>query len=374
MAHFDVNQIRYFHKLLVPNADFDSAFTFYYDETNNIRKFYVKERDFNSSFKSNFVLGGVVYHESKPDISKLFSSLNLQRSIQEVKLKYLAKGDFLSCLKSQKLNYFLIYLLENNIYIHYSNINLLYYSMVDIVDSALVNSEAATQLGLDFSNFLKDNLYKLAKLEIDSVVNLFYSFEYPNIKKESVLPFIDALLDLFEDYEDTIEFHIGLTSLKQILKESKKEESLPFIMDEEDYILLKNFSDFYSRPIYLFKNSTHIFDKEDSIESLLSKFVFKDGDKVLQSYSFENSKDNLYIQASDIFIGLVGKFSFFINTNSPADIESSIQNLSTYQLETLDIYLDLIKKSESKNFAFLHSIDSFEEKSKLKLLSQMRNK
>lgn len=374
MAHFDVNQIRDFHKLLVPNADFDSAFTFYYDETNNFRKFYVKERNFNYSFQSNFVLGGVVYHEYQPDISKLFSSLNLQSSIQEVKLKYLAKGDFLSCLKSQKLNYFLKYLLENNIYIHYSNINLLYYSMVDIVDSALVHSEVATQLGLDFSNFLKDSLYKLAKLEIDSVVNLFYSFEYPNIKKESVLHFIDALLDLFEDYEDTIEFHIGLTSLKQILKESKKEESLPFIMDEEDYILLNNFSDFYARPIYLFKNSTHIFDKEDSIEEVLSKFVFKDGDKVLQSYSFENSKDNLYIQASDTFIGLVGKLSFFINTSSLADIESSIQNLSNYQLETLDIYLDLIKKSESKNFAFLHSIDSFEEMSKLKLLSQMRNK
>lgn len=374
MAHFDVNKMRDFQKRLIPNADLDSAFTFYYDETNNIIKFYVKERDFNSSFQSNFVLGGVVYDESKPDIGKLFSSLNLQTSIQEVKLKYLAKGDFLSCLKSQKLNYFLRYLLDNNIYIHYSNINLLYYSIADIVDSALVNSEIATQLGLEFSHLLKNNLYKLAKLEIDSVIDLFYSFEYPNIKKESVIPFIDALTELFEDYEDTIEFHLGLTSLKQILKESKKEESLPFIMDEEDYILLNNFSGFYLRPIYLFKNSTHIFDKEDSIESLLSELVFKDGDDVLKSYSFENSKDNLYIQASDIFIGLVGKLSTFINTNSQADIESSIQNLSIYQLESLDIYLNLIKKSDSKNFALLHSIDSFEEMSKLKLLYQMRNK
>lgn len=286
----------------------------------------------------------------------------------------MAKGDFLPCLKSQKLNYFLRYLLDNNIYIHYSNINLLYFSIADIVDSALSNSKNATQLGLGFSHFLKNNLYKVAKLEIDSVIDLFYSFEYPNIKKESALPFIDALTELFEDYEDTIEFHLGLTSLKQILKESKKEKSLPFIMDEEDYILLNNFSGFYLRPIYTFKNSTHIFDKEDSIEGILSEFVLKDGDNVLQSYTFENSKDNLYIQASDIFIGLVGKMSRFINTSSPADIKSSIQNLNTYQLETLDIYLDLIKKSNSKNFAFLHSIDSFEEMSKLKLLSQMRNK
>ncbi|MEC4817924.1 MAG: hypothetical protein SAK29_32330, partial [Scytonema sp. PMC 1069.18] len=83
----------------MPKADFDSAFTFFYDETNNIRKFYVRESDFNSSFQSNFVLGGIVYDKSKPDIEKLFSELNLERSIKEVKLKHLAKGDFLSCLK-----------------------------------------------------------------------------------------------------------------------------------------------------------------------------------------------------------------------------------------------------------------------------------
>jgi hypothetical protein len=374
MAHFDVNQIREFHKLLIPNADFDSAFTFYYDETNNIRKFYVRETDFNFSFNSNFVLGGLVYEGNRPDIQPLFDGLNLQKNITEVKLKHIAKGEFLDCLKSKKLNIFLRYLLDNDLHIHYSSVNILYWSIVDIVDSAIINSEVAVQLGLEFTNYLKNDLYKLAKLEIDSVVNLFHSFKYPNIKKESILPFIDALTDIFEDYEDTAEFHIGLTSLKQILKESKKRELLPFIMDEDDYILLKNFSDFYTRPIYLFKNSTHIFDKEDSIEEVLSEFVFKDGDKVLQSYSFADSKDNLYIQASDIFIGLVGKLSTFINTSSLADIESSVQNLNNYQLDTLDIYLDLVKKCEVKNFTFLHSIDSFEEMSKLKLLSQMRNK
>ncbi|MBW4603933.1 MAG: hypothetical protein KME29_31305 [Calothrix sp. FI2-JRJ7] len=362
-------------KLLIPNADLDSAFTFYYDETNNIRKFSVREKGFNSPlFESNFVIGGVVIDESKPDIGKLFSGLNLESSIKEVKLKHLAKGDFLSCLNSHKLNCFLRYLLENSFYIHYSNINLLYFSLADIVDSALLNSKTGTQLGLGFPHLLKNCLYKIAKLEIDSVIDLFYKFEYPNIKKCSVIPFIDALTELFEDYEDKPEFHLGLTSLKQILKKSKNKKSLPFIMDEEDYILMENFSGFYLRPLYTFKNSTHIFDKEDSIEDILNKFVIKDGDKVLQSYYFENSKDNLYIQASDIFIGLVGKLSTFINTNSPADIKNSIQNLSTFQSETLNVYFDLVKKAESKNFAFLHSIDSFEEASKLKLIYEMRKK
>ncbi|MEC4880939.1 MAG: hypothetical protein SAL70_06260 [Scytonema sp. PMC 1070.18] len=358
----------------MPKADFDSAFTFFYDETNNIRKFYVRESDFNSSFQSNFVLGGIVYDKSKPDIEKLFSELNLERSIKEVKLKHLAKGDFLSCLKSHKLKYFLRYLLDNNIYIHYSTVNLLYYSIVDIVDSTYVNSKTATELGYEFLLFLKNNLYKLAKLEIDAVVNLFYSFQYPNIKKESVLPFISALTDLFKNYEHTIEFRVGVAALKQILKESEKEKSLPFLMGEEDFVLLKDFSNFYLRPIYLFKNSLHIFDNEDVVKGLLSEFVLYDGEKMLESYSFENSKDNLYIQASDIFVGLIGKLSTFINTHSHADIEGSIKTLSASQLESLDIYLELVEKCNKKNFAFLHSVDSLEEMSKVALLHHVRNR
>jgi len=372
MMHFDINKIRDIYKQLIPIADLESALTFYYDETNNIRKFYINEKGFNYSFQSNFVLGGIVYDVSEPDIEKLFTKLNLQNSTKDVKLKHLAKGDFLSCLKSHKLNYFLRFLLENDIYIHYSTVNLLYFSIVDIVDSALVNSKTAVQLGYEFSWYLKNILYKLTKLEINSVLNLLYRFQYPNIKRESVPSFISTLLELFKKYEYTSEFYIGLAVLKQILKESKKAKSLPFVMDEDDFVLLKDFSGFYLRPIYMFKNSTHIFDKEDSVEDVLSEFTLYDEDKILESYSFEDSKDSLYIQASDIFIGLVGKFSTFINTHSHTDIEISVNNLSQSQLESLDIYLDLIKKSDSKNIAFLLAVDSIEEMSKVAFLYEMR--
>ena len=60
MIDLEVNEMREYFKLLNPDADFDSVYTFYYDETNNIKKFIVKEEDFNYAFHSNFVLGGVV--------------------------------------------------------------------------------------------------------------------------------------------------------------------------------------------------------------------------------------------------------------------------------------------------------------------------
>lgn len=104
--NFDVSDAKRMTKMLAPIADFDSYFTFYYDETNNIRKFYVREIDFNSSFNSNFVLGGLVYEGNQPDIKPLFDKLNLQKNITEVKLKHIAKGEFLDCLKSEKLNTF----------------------------------------------------------------------------------------------------------------------------------------------------------------------------------------------------------------------------------------------------------------------------
>ena len=103
MATFDIGEIRKYTKMLAPWADFDGAYTFYYDETNNIRKFYVRETDFNSAFTDNFVLGGLVHEGPAPDVQPLIDSFKLQKSVKEVKFKHIAKGDFIDCLRSQNL-------------------------------------------------------------------------------------------------------------------------------------------------------------------------------------------------------------------------------------------------------------------------------
>ena len=374
MVELDAGEVRKSIKNLHPTADFDVVFTFYYDETNNIKKFYVNEDNFNYSFASNFVLGGIAIENDIPDLNPLFDGLKLQKTIKEVKLKHIAKGTFLNCLESDKLNFFLKTLLDEDLYVHFSSINLLYYSLVDIVDSAIANSEVSMRLGLDFVLLLKNDLYKLAKLEIESVIELFYAYQYPNIKKESVLHFISDLTLLFEKYINTPEFHFGLESFRQILKQSKEENSLPFIMNGEDFILLKDFSQFYLQPVYLFKNSNHIFDNEAAIAALLNEFEFKDEDQIIKSFSFEDSTGNKFIQVSDVFIGLIGKFSTLINTNSPGEIYEQINNLTSTQGENLDLLIDLIDKSIERNPAFICSVDSFEELGKIELVRELRNK
>jgi len=49
MIDYEISDLRKFTKMVAPTADFDGAYTFYYDETNNIKKFYVRENDFNVS-------------------------------------------------------------------------------------------------------------------------------------------------------------------------------------------------------------------------------------------------------------------------------------------------------------------------------------
>lgn len=264
--------------------------------------------------------------------------------------------------------------MDNDLHIHYSSLNILYWSIADIVDSAIANSEVAMQLGLNFSNHLKNDLYKLAKLEIGLVTELFYNFGYPNLKKESVLKFIEELTSIFDEYIDTQEFHFGLESLRQILKEAKKKNSLPFIMDEEDHILIKDFSQFYLRPIYLFKNSNHIFDNEVTISEIIANYKIIDDSQEIKNYFFVDSQSDLFIQASDIFVGLMGKLSSYINTNTREKIISDFESLSERQLNNVDALINLIDKSNNKNVAFLHSIDSYEELTKMNLIHEIRSR
>ncbi len=374
MSDFEIGEIRKFTKMLAPTADFDAVLSFYYDETNNIRKFYVRETDFNSSFIANFVLGGLVHEGEAPDVTSLIESFKLQKTTKEVKFKHIAKGDFLNCLKSEKLKLFLQFIKGSKLYVHYSNLNILYWAIVDIVDSAIANSEVSQKLGPQFSNRLKNDLYKLSRLEIDSVVNIFYNFKYPNIKKESIFSFIEALTSIFEGYIDTEEFHFGLESLRQILKEAKKTDSLPFIMEEDDYILLKNLSHFYLRSIYLFKFSKHVFDNEDSIAETLNGYKVLDESIEIENYSFVDSQENKLIQLSDVFVGLMGKLAVYLNTSTREKIDNDFCSLSVTQERNVDLLIDLIDKSHNKNIGFLHSTDSYEEMSKMDIIRKKRNK
>jgi hypothetical protein len=374
-TQMDMTEVRQMVIQMKNLTDLDKEFTFYYDESNNIRKFYIKEDSFNNPFNLNFVLGGVVHEgkECNSNIKELMDGLKLQKSIIELKLKHIAKGDLLECLKSNKLNFFLNWLQESNLYVHFFSLNILYYSLVDIVDSVIMNFERHQELDEQYINLMKNDLYKISKIEIESLIKLFHKYEYPNIKKEKVIDFIDGLINIISPYEKVDELHLGIASLIQLLKQSKKTSDLPFVMDEEDFILLKDFSIFYITPIYMFKNSKHIYDQENHIEDIINNYdIILDGN-ILDTFQFVDSKDRKLIQISDVFIGILGKFTSYINTNNLGDLEKSISNMNSLQIKNFKLIHQLIDKSDKKNKAFLHSVESYEGQEKYRYISNIIN-
>lgn len=134
-----------------------------------------------------------------------------------------------------------------------------------------------------------------------------------------------------------------------LLNESKKTENLVFIMDENNHQLIENFCQFYSRTIYLFLNSEHVFDKEDSIEPLINNLNLTYENARIKNFSFIDSKDNLYIQLSDIIVGFIGKFYSFLNENNTNDIKEQLEKTDKIQQATLRLFYKVIGESERRN-------------------------
>lgn len=374
MPEFNITDIVNFTLLTNPTINFKGAYTFYYDETNNIGKFHIQNNDFNVAFSSNFVLGGFAYSGSMPDISKIFDGISFQANTDEIKFKHIAHGDFLTCLTSRKLNKFLQNALSFPIYFHYSSLNLLYYSIVDIVDSAVSSSSVSGKIGLDYINYIKDCLYIVAVKEITAIKALFYKYKYPNVGDEEIPDFISDLSYLIEKHLDDTELHVGLSSIIQMLKEAEKNKSLPFVMENDNHILIDGLAPFYARPVYTFINSDHIFDDELQAKKNFDECTYIYEGNEIKNYRFVDSKADTFTQASDIIIGLEGKFSKFINEQSEAQITTQINNLNELQKENLDLYLDLILKSEHSNQGFFHHTDSSVNIAKRKLIFEFRGK
>src|SRR5690554_1039745 len=132
-----------------PSFDNESDFyAFYYDESGNTRKFYIQpdknnfnvDRDPNQKARYNFSLGGIAHKgkSASADPTELILNLKLQKTAKELKLDQIARGNFSEILKSSKLEIVLKWILDSDCYIHYFNLNMVYWAFIDIVDDCLI--------------------------------------------------------------------------------------------------------------------------------------------------------------------------------------------------------------------------------------------
>lgn len=341
---------REFAQALDPNCDFETPYTFYYDETNNIRKYHNANGCLNYQGDSNFILGGIVFEE-EPELEDFFANLNLQDNIKDVKFKHIAKGDYFTCLKSIRLNQIFTFLAEADFYIHYHAINLFYFALVDILDSALASGDH--MYGFEDILALKDIFYMAAMSRKDEFVEVFHHFGYPNVPEDKLDKFVYHMCKQIKPFK---QHKKGIEAIVQLLMGAAANNDMPFIVHETDNILIESFAPFYQRPLYAFHTSEHYFDHEFEIEEEFLEIPLKLGSKNLyQNCHFLDSKKGRLIQLSDIVVGLIGKLYEYINTTEPQRISREYNSLADKQRECYRLVSTVINRSLEKNSAFVYN-------------------
>ena len=352
-------------KSLYNNSGIDNKYYFYYDESGNIRKLHIDKNNFNVEICDYFVLGGLVFSE-KPEEQVIIRE-KFQKYMplpnEELKCNYICtkSKNFLDVLKQEKLNKFLDFCLEQNFIIHYEVLNFLYWSIVDVIDSINV------EIGVNDKNVLdniKNLLYLVCKENYKQLASFFSQYNYPNLKENTKSDFLKAIISFTKNSK--ILNYSEKAILLQFLEIGFASE-LIFIKNNPDNILLDDFLSFYVDGIEKNLNSFHVFDEENEIQNIIKSYDLKiiENNSVFDNYVFKNSKDDFYLQLSDVIVGLIRKFRKYLFSKSSEEIENDFYDMCKIQRNNLISLLMIIKRSEQENIFFLHDIDSVSEHDKL---------
>lgn len=356
---FDFTEIREYNKVLLflqgisPNY-IDMKCNLYYDETGNVKKFIIRENCFNVDADTHFVLGGIEGH-STISFEDLKNRLDMQTTVNEVKSKHIYNGAFESCLKSSKLEKFLDLIIERRWHIHFQSLNLVYWSVVDILDSIK---------DIDISKIyhLKAVLYQVIKSNTRNAIDIFNRYTYPDLKSgKDVSNFMNSIRELCLAYIDKCsEYHKELLDLLiKILEKGRLQSEAIFIQNEDKSVLIKDFSEFYAYEIYTFINSNIVLDNEADIVNYLNENKFVIEGRNLTNYKFVDSKSDTMIQISDVIVGLIAKYLHAIDRNSNQIIDY-ISQFDDEQLRRFRKLNKIIKYSLKYNPAFIHQTTSIE--------------
>lgn len=331
---------------------------FYYDESNNCRKFWIKPNEASGAFNVNqyedFVLAGVVSREDL-DVSfeELVKVLHLQKNVKEIKFQnHFAYGDFLGCMNRRRVSHLFEWINKKNLLMHYIHVNNFYYAIVEIIDSIMSPTEICN-MGFDYFS-IKSTFYEMFKEKEKLVQDIMFRYEFPNIKKEKIVNFISELLLLFPiRYKQTLEqkFITGM------LERAKKKDELVFLSENTDYVMQENYTEFYFDHPRKYSNAFHTFDIETKIQRDDSGTTFSDlGELLLNNVEYVNSEDNVLVQVSDVIAGMWAKFMIYINNKDNNAIRKDVENLSKIQIRNINMLDELRLKSCTYNKGFIMSV------------------
>lgn len=333
-----------------------TKYVFYYDESNNCRKFWVDDskQQFNTDHTADFVLAGLVRKEEEKveaSLETFRKPLKLQANVEEIKFKNLyAKGDFLQCVNERRLFETLSWIDKSPFYIHYTNVNNLFYTLVEIFDS-IVKPDEISEFGYDYFK-MKSVFYYMFKGKADALQILMFKYKYPNIQREDVEAFCNDLLFLLGSRREMKEEEKFLAGM---LARAAESDELVFLHDNDDYVMQENYAEFYADPIRKYQKSRHIFDEETTVQDIVKKQIAM-GENMADNFKFVKSETNIFVQLSDVVAGILGKLFKYINSTSVNQRRRDVEGLSKLQVENILLIDKLRMEADRENPGFLCSI------------------
>lgn len=333
-----------------------TKYVFYYDESNNCRKFWVDDskQQFNTDHTADFVLAGLVRKEEEKveaSLETFRKPLKLQANVEEIKFKKLyAKGDFLQCVNERRLFETLSWIDKSPFYIHYTNVNNLFYTLVEIFDS-IVKPDEISEFGYDYFK-MKSVFYYMFKGKADALQILMFKYKYPNIRREDVEAFCNDLLFLLGSRREMKEEEKFLAGM---LARAAESDELVFLHDNDDYVMQENYAEFYADPIRKYQMSRHIFDEETTVQDIVKKQIAM-GENMADNFKFVKSETDIFVQLSDVVAGILGKLFKYINSTSVNQRRRDVEGLSKLKVENILLIDKLRMEADRENPGFLCSI------------------
>lgn len=364
----------------------NNEYTIFLDESNNCVKFRFKDTqgNVNAKWYNDFTLAGIAIEGELDDawLNDLFDSLQLKKN-QELKLGAIAKFNgedscrLLDILKSEKLEEVLSRLTKKSgLYIHWDTENLLYFSLADIVDSAFNNlpeHEFILKYCPKLFDIEKSALYLCALKEPFSISAILAAFDYPNVKPYQFKDFIEALITWLSELELSSEIQSYIDWLTRALRFSQEKNDLLFLQDNTDRLLIEDFVANYALRIVTFPRSILHFDQcsliEENIENDLN--VYKEMGGIPGKYDFVNSKENKWVQLSDVVAGICGALMAYINTHDEIKIKNDYDGFSDIQKNNLSMLIGLRQTSVQKELYFDHCSRNLIQIKRLRYLNKL---
>lgn len=327
---------------------------FYYDETNNYRKFHIKSGKLNIEDAGEFLLGGVHVNKGRLiDISQLKNEIRLDKTAKELKFKHVGKESLSETLKSRKIKTILEFLLSENINIHFQRFNSLNWGIVDIFESILTNPEFKFTI---YHLEIKDYLYHALTNNLLNTISTLYNYNYPDIDTSKIKNFYRDITRIVEVAPNTNTFLRGC--LLEALHLGANQDEAVFIQDQEELrlILVDDYSHLYRNRTLTFPTSNHYFDMEKIPKHSLEKVGNSFHGIPLNNFEFLISHDSDGIQLSDVIIGLMSKIINYCTLKTELELISFRKNLGTIENSILDIIWKLISRSDNESPAYFHNV------------------